>query len=657
MARIYVRKTGNDGTGTGSYDLPFLTIAAASAVWTARDVIDVGAGTFEEVDEVAIVNGGVIVGAGFSQTIVRPLSTSFTWCNFASGLIDYFVVANLTLDQAATDFTIFSVTTVAANARLYLTRCLVKLQDGYLVDYRSVASGTFDVLNCVVTSRLSGYGGTVFHSTQPHCVGARNSVFTRLNLVTEDAQGGRAADLNFNLFFDNERGLRIGEYGEQDIVEKDPKFASQTLYTFGFDSPLHNGGEDLTAGYGIIERDPPVELNWLANSLYPDIGLRELFMPSASLQTRAANMHLLLDAMAVEVQRVDDDMAASRTNRSVDDADLFELQRRVGANLDIYRIASMTDAEYRTFLKEMQTLSISQAPAAEAVTRPVEMLYEVFPIRYDYSKVRRFPLSSKLKLTAVHAVPSDDTLTVRLSAGELQLERSWHRAIQTDLVLPAGSVSLIYVDGSLEADGTLEILQSTDLDLLAGFDPTNLTGTAAFRVGSFDVIGSGTLFTTEITRHQKIRPAGTLRLYVVDEVIDDEHLTLRKKYQDDDFNGVVEFAKPVVVFGRVTTDADTITAIDCPGYLGTSTYLDSRAAKGHAFHTVLNVVDSILDDTDMTLNLLLKILGNLKPAHKRGYLSFLAEFPVGKVAGQIPSSEQSIVSYEESAESTDWPVA
>ena len=48
MAIIYVKKTGDDGTGNGDSDNPYLTITTAIANAGSSDYIDIGAGTYQE---------------------------------------------------------------------------------------------------------------------------------------------------------------------------------------------------------------------------------------------------------------------------------------------------------------------------------------------------------------------------------------------------------------------------------------------------------------------------------------------------------------------------------------------------------------------------------------------------------------------------------
>lgn len=68
VSTYYVRKTGNDTTGDGSLALPYLTIAKATSVADSGDVIDIGAGTWQE--EIAYPNSHItVVGAGASTII------------------------------------------------------------------------------------------------------------------------------------------------------------------------------------------------------------------------------------------------------------------------------------------------------------------------------------------------------------------------------------------------------------------------------------------------------------------------------------------------------------------------------------------------------------------------------------------------------------
>jgi hypothetical protein len=61
---------------------------------------------------------------------------------------------------------------------------------------------------------------------------------------------------------------------------------------------------------------------------------------------------------------------------------------------------------------------------------------------------------------------------------------------------------------------------------------TNCTGTATFTNGSYDVVGVGTAFTTELSRYYMVRRTGDNASYAVriSDVVDDTHLVLAEPY-------------------------------------------------------------------------------------------------------------------------------
>ncbi|MCK6401260.1 MAG: hypothetical protein L6Q74_05015 [Sphaerotilus natans subsp. sulfidivorans] len=90
MATIYVRKTGDDTTGTGATGAPYLTLAKALSVAVATDVILMGAGTYPE--NSTVNNTGQTAGNGY-LTLTNKVPASIITISTESGERDV-VIAN-----------------------------------------------------------------------------------------------------------------------------------------------------------------------------------------------------------------------------------------------------------------------------------------------------------------------------------------------------------------------------------------------------------------------------------------------------------------------------------------------------------------------------------------------------------------------------------
>jgi len=88
MATIYVRKTGDDTTGTGATGAPYLTISKALSVAVAGDVILVGPGTYSE--NATVNNTTLSAGNGY-LTITNKVPTTIITISTETGEQDVIV--------------------------------------------------------------------------------------------------------------------------------------------------------------------------------------------------------------------------------------------------------------------------------------------------------------------------------------------------------------------------------------------------------------------------------------------------------------------------------------------------------------------------------------------------------------------------------------
>jgi hypothetical protein len=655
MGRLYVRTTGDDTTGDGTIVLPFRTIGKASTVWVDGDTIDVGAGEFPELNELTLVPHGSILGAGVGSTIVKPKSTTLRWIRINDLTTLNLTVGNLTIDQFAADVKVLRVDQIAPNAVVTFGRVEVKLQGGHFVDYAAAeTTARVDVLNCYVRSRMTVRAGIAFR-TIANTVAARNTIFTRLALVTDDPNGGLGVDLDYCLYYDNERDLRVGRFGRFDIRDRDPLLDPGLVPAPN--SPARNTGLDLLGGFGSPSRLPPVDVDFGHHGAAPEIGVIETIELSGGVNLRTSVISTILESFGIETDNIQRDLAQSAADRSVTTASVRELYRRFGMPLGAARPSGFSEDQYRVMIDELVELARTGAPNRRAIERVVEHIWQSQPIVVQRHAKRRFPLGTALKVRAVHASPGDNTLTARVTAGEVLLAGVWWRVKQTDLAIPVNTDTLLYVDATALVDGTAQVKQTTDLQLLNGFEIVTQTGTALFRQGQTTLVGSGTAFTTQLARHDAIAPLGSLYRYLVDQVVQSDLLELRTPFRQVDFSGGFSRYRPVVPIGRVTTNGVTITAIRSEGHLGASTFLDTALAKRQAFDLILNETGQVDLDDNSYLNITLAIVAAFKSVHKLAAVSFLSEYPAGKFAGAVRPANQSNVDYLESAEDTSWPTS
>lgn len=654
MARWYVRTTGNDGTGTGTVLAPFLTIRKATQEWSAGDIIDVGPGTFVETAKLLYVARGLIIGAGYGSTIVQPVLPASGWVDVSvADVAALIVLANLTIEQTVPGSALIQAATVLDGFRVVLAHVVLKV-DGYVVS-NSTTGLTVDILNCVLQSRLSGRAGTAFW-TASSTVLIRNSILTRLALVTDDSNAGTAIDSDYNVYFDNERELRIGAYGVHDIRDTDPKLSSASVPSR--DSITRNAGVLLLTGYGADSRLLPDELvqDFGFDGPAPEIGVVETLEPSGARSVTAANVRTLLDCIGLENDTLRSETRQARLNRDIQTATATELQRRFATFLGVTRPAGQTDAQYREFLTAVLELSRSVAPARRAVERVVELLWASQPVILQHDRDGRFRLSTSLRLSAVHGAPSDNTLTLRVTAGKVLIDDIWYRIDQTDIVLDANATVAIVAGPAVDllVDGTIGVT-TADPSAQSGFLQLETAGFAVWRKGETAVRGIGTSFTTTLMRHDIVSIDGSLNRYVIEEVVDDATITLRTAVLDDDQNADVALYSSVAVLGVVTTNGSTITAIHAPGMLGVTTFADSQLARAHAFDVLIDDDGDIDVDTDAKLNSTIALLRTLSPVHKLVALSFLADYPAGKFVASVRKPSFTVVSYLEDIGDASWP--
>lgn len=210
----YVSTTGNDGTGTGTSDNPWRTLAKACSdpEVSDGDLIRMSAGTYNEPTQINLPDGVSIEGAGIDQTIIHSSYTSGPFLKLESygywGNVNYGnqSISYLTLDG---DLTAQSAITVnfRSNVKIHHVKVIDFYREGVIFwgqpahawtgtnpyeTWRRMpnawCSGN-EVTNCIFVNNAiysdHGYGNLEY--------GQQNGFIARGNTIT---QTGRAAGYN-----------------------------------------------------------------------------------------------------------------------------------------------------------------------------------------------------------------------------------------------------------------------------------------------------------------------------------------------------------------------------------------------------------------------------------------------------------------------------
>jgi hypothetical protein len=401
----YVRKQGSD-SNPGSIDRPLATVGAAAVLATHDDVIDVGAGLF--IQPTMVTLGCTLRGQGWDKTIIQFTAIAAAGIQITDPTTPDIAIHHCHLKQLGPTDLIKTVN-MADGARLSIVRCVLSASSGHAVRYTVGSANVYyvDVLNSVVRPFQKSANAMAFWAAMQDRINAFNNIFINLWFVVDDTGSGRRIATNYNLYYNNYRDLRAGDYGQQDIRDQDPQFQDfdSDDYRIGYSSPARDAGYDLTVGFGKPFHVPSSVANWGFVGTSPDIGVFEAFKQNASAVIRSADIHLLLKGFADEFDTLNDKHAYTKRGRSLDDADASQLQARWGDLLGVYRPYDSSLEDYRLLVRAMDQELTYRAPAAGAIDRAVELLYDTEPQRIDYNKSRRFPLSGKLKLRTKYGVP------------------------------------------------------------------------------------------------------------------------------------------------------------------------------------------------------------------------------------------------------------
>ena len=504
MAVYYVRLTGNDAN-PGTFGSPFLTVTFACTAATDRDIIDVGEGVFAETGIALCTFDGEIRGVSPELTTIR--SSSVNGALRLNNATEKFLFRDLTLEATHAGLpAIVDIPSITATSQFTFYRCIFRIggaQDAIGDAAGNLTGGTIDLIHCNFVSTVStlpfnskvSFGVT---SEEDNRVNAVNCIFKGLASATRQGAVGsglRRIRTNRCVFFDNQRDFEVGAANANDL-NADPQFTDEVnqVYTLNYPSPARDIGHKLTEFFGSTGHviDSRVETTYIGDR--PDVGVHEFITATAQIALNATNLNLLLQSIADEMQTLYDDSIIVRRERGVAQADALALSRRVGALTASYRPTTQDTEQWRTLVTNL-VAAFRDAPSYRLFKVIGLNLLGLEPILYEYWRNDRWALGTNLKIQVAAAHP---TLTAQVTEGAFQIFRRWFRCRDTNVVLADNATSVIFCDGTEDAQFFAAITSSTDLTLLRGKEEVNLAGTCEFRPGSNEVNGQGTSFVTAL---------------------------------------------------------------------------------------------------------------------------------------------------------------
>jgi len=201
MAIIFVRTTGDDGTGDGTFQKPFKTIDKGVTTSVAGDTIDVGDGAFAETNQVDVDKNLTIRGKGAGKT---------TWSKVGLNLFiqssqtnpTSMVVEEMFLSHGgdANSQEVVSVrnSSVTGGSSATLRRCTIKTaESGSLVKIENASAlkpgFTLVMENCILDGLGNNGGNNGF------LVDGKNSNVSVINCVLTNLQDGLRESVAGNL--------------------------------------------------------------------------------------------------------------------------------------------------------------------------------------------------------------------------------------------------------------------------------------------------------------------------------------------------------------------------------------------------------------------------------------------------------------------------
>ena len=267
---VYVAKTGNDTTGTGSSGSPWLTITKAMNLATYGTVINVATGTYREGANVYMVDGVTLQGSGYTNCIIdRNGQGQAIACYYiSSGKIDGFTLTGVLQTDNTFGLLLQTSSFLVSNCRIYFNQARsggsgIEIDTpasrpelrNLLVDrnYYSGSGPAINIsasapilINCTIVSNLISSAAIAVVSSGTPTI--QNCIFWN-NQNTSDVTGVTAAMIS-------NCDLQSGAFNTNGCISVDPQFVAAT-----------NNNYRLNAGSPCI--DTGTNQSWMAT--YTDL--------------------------------------------------------------------------------------------------------------------------------------------------------------------------------------------------------------------------------------------------------------------------------------------------------------------------------------------------------------------------------------------------
>lgn len=674
MPTIYVRLTGNDSTGTGAYDNPYLTIFKGTSVAVAGDTVDVGAGLYLEVTP-AVVTVPLFLRGMLGQTrwqlanLVGVDPSLMTFTSGLSGVAGNVVVAGFMLEPLVAGFrTVVLVQGIPAGG-VWWVRNIFRHKSNEFAVYRQDTDDQFAVLlnNSLVSQvpgQIAGRGVADLNSPPFRAPTiAINNIFKDQKSVVDDTLGQRGIISAWNCFSNCDREFRFGVPGNGDI-HSDPQFLNEALLNYqlspgspclamGFD--VDNLGvqttDDLELNPGLPFGDgtvrdsvpPPIQTNMGSFGPSLDIGAIETTQSDTNRQVNNFVIHTILAAFASELSVINSQQEYIKLGRVLDGADVNQLQSRWGELLATNRPSNFTRNDFEAYIQTLIT-AFQNAPAITSIKQTISALLSAPVVRLDYIQSPRWRLGVDLKIIVPD--PGGHPTQAAVTKGRFQLLNQWWQIDQQTLTIAPG-VNLLaacpFDISLLLGNGKPELLQfpaASDEVIPPAY---NFFFSVNVRVTN----GSTTLKRASASPLFNIlQPGFVFRIvsydYHVLTILDQNNLELSEPWMGDDQIIAAQIGLPMMSFGYVTVVDGAITRVKTHSRLGSTSYADSRLGRAHSFELQVEAFDNATFlSSNRAESQLYGLLTKMVPVHKRGLLSFQDEG--GKAR---PSNPFAVIDYD-----------
>lgn len=663
MATIYVRLTGNDSTGTGAYDNPYLTIAKGVSVASLNDTVDVGAGLFLEtvISSITIpiyLRGVVGQTRWQSATLTGATPSMMTFTSALSSVPGTVTVSGFMLEPQMPGFDSISLIQGVPAGAIFFARNIFRFTGNEFGVKRVDSDSQYVVLlNNTLVSQVPGQsaGRAIADLNSPLFrlpTVAVNNIFQNLKVVVDDQVGQRGIVSNWNVFDSNDRDFRFGTYGRGDF-QADPKFTNPALldYSLTLGSPCINAGfnvsnfnvpvstdlelnPSLPFGDGTV-RDglvPTSALNWGSFQSSLDIGALEYPVSDTKRQVNNFVIHTIMAAFASELDVINSLSEYIKAGRTLSGADVLQLQQRWGQFMGVVRPVGFSRNDYEEFIRTLLT-SFQQTPAIGSIEHFLADLLLNQSTRVEYFKSPRWRLGTALKITVPD--PIGNPTQAHVTAGKFQLLNQWWTFDAQTLTLGNG-VWLLYAapfDASLltnDKPTLLSVAAGSD-EILPPMVDYFYTMNVRLFANSTSVarVSSTPLFTS-------LQPGYVMQIngynYRIAEIGDAGDLTLSEPWLGDDQILSVNIGFPQYPFGFVTVVNGAITRVCAHSRLGYTAFADSSTSRAHTYQLqVGGMQNATMYASSEAEDQLFGLLSKMVPVHKLCLASFQDDAGRGRI--------------------------